>query len=488
MTQDQQPKDRTSFGWNWWLLRYMASDDKTAFNDLVWSVGGSPPYGGISYEEAGAVYDMLESFLGAGLMDQNLYKKVEQMVANQNDRLDVLHLFGCYDRITSAPDNILQEDVEEGLKLSTKIGHAGVIAYFRSLQAELYFKNGDIPYAREIIEKVLPVFTLLAIKDVAYSSRAISTMKNAVAFTALDGDFSGAHELMNRINKAGMGDLLAEYQGVLGDLPSFPKDLRKISDHASELLEAGESLKSLEWFSEAEKLARASQDQTFLCGLLGDKAVAFRRIGNITRAIATYKEVIDMCQVNKDWLNLSRWTQNLGIIYLDSGNLGKAELYLKQAKEAAQKSGSKYQISTAAGNYSILLTRLQRFGEAADSIELALSTSSNDSYLREQWRTNALYIYQNWGALLEKESETERALEAYGKAVSHADLRKREEKLQAAIILSLITRLYDRINDIISAKDSAQQAIRLFRELKEQKAVQELETYLHELDSKQFRL
>jgi tetratricopeptide (TPR) repeat protein len=489
MTQGQkQPRDRTSFGWNWWLLRYMASDDKTAFNDLVWSVGGSPPYGGISYEEAGAVYDLLESHLGPGSMNQSFYRKVERMLANQNDRLDVLHLFGCYDRIASAPDNISVTDVEEGLKLATKIGHAGVMAYFRSLQAELYFRNGDIQYAREIIEKVQPVFTVLAIRDAAYSSRAISTMKNAVAFTALDGDFSGARVMLDRIKKAGMANLFDEYQQSIGDPPAFPKDHHQISDHASDLLQAGESLKALEWFSEAENQARAKKDQTLLCGLLGDKAVAFRRIGNTKRAIATYKEAIELCQVNTDWINLSRWSQNLGLVYLESGNLPQAEPYLKQAKEAAKKSGSTYQISTAAGNYSILLTRLERFGEAAESIELALNNSSHDSYVREQWRINALQIYHSWGQLLEKENETKQALEAYKKAFGYADLGNGEEKMQAAIILSLTMRLYDRLNDIPSAKDAAKHAIKLLGELKEQKAVRDLENYIHELDSKQYRL
>ena len=56
--------DRTTIPWHIWLLRYMATDDESAFEDLIWSVGGSPPYGDISYEEAGAVYDLLQEFRG----------------------------------------------------------------------------------------------------------------------------------------------------------------------------------------------------------------------------------------------------------------------------------------------------------------------------------------------------------------------------------------------------------------------------------------
>jgi hypothetical protein len=49
--------DYTTLPWPHWMLRYVSSDDPEAMSDLEWSVGGSPPYGGVSYDEASAVYD-----------------------------------------------------------------------------------------------------------------------------------------------------------------------------------------------------------------------------------------------------------------------------------------------------------------------------------------------------------------------------------------------------------------------------------------------
>ena len=57
---------RTALPGPHWMLRYIGTDDKDALNDLVWSAGGAPPYSGISHNEASAVFDLIEDYMGAG--------------------------------------------------------------------------------------------------------------------------------------------------------------------------------------------------------------------------------------------------------------------------------------------------------------------------------------------------------------------------------------------------------------------------------------
>jgi hypothetical protein len=76
--------------WPYWMLRAMMSDDKQGFSDLVWSVFGSPPYGGISYEEAGAVYDLIEDFRGSGMASGARYDAVRSVLREHPERERVL--------------------------------------------------------------------------------------------------------------------------------------------------------------------------------------------------------------------------------------------------------------------------------------------------------------------------------------------------------------------------------------------------------------
>src|SRR6185436_7424701 len=56
----------TSKPWPHFLIRYMLQNDESTFEDLIWSVGGSPPYGGVSYEEAKAIFELVENYRGPG--------------------------------------------------------------------------------------------------------------------------------------------------------------------------------------------------------------------------------------------------------------------------------------------------------------------------------------------------------------------------------------------------------------------------------------
>ena len=82
--------DRETIAWPFWMLRFVATDDPDAFSDLIWSVGGSPPYGGVSYDEGAAVYELLESYRGAGEATPEAYDAVRAHIADNVERQDAL--------------------------------------------------------------------------------------------------------------------------------------------------------------------------------------------------------------------------------------------------------------------------------------------------------------------------------------------------------------------------------------------------------------
>jgi hypothetical protein len=85
--------EATQVPWPEWLLRYLACDNEESFEDLIWSVGGSPPYGGVSYEEGAAVYELLEKYRGPGKAPEGAYQKLRGFIAKVPDRLDALETF-----------------------------------------------------------------------------------------------------------------------------------------------------------------------------------------------------------------------------------------------------------------------------------------------------------------------------------------------------------------------------------------------------------
>lgn len=53
-------------------------------------VGGSPPYGGISYDEAAAVFELLEDFRGPSQASDASYSKVESFIEGRPECVHAL--------------------------------------------------------------------------------------------------------------------------------------------------------------------------------------------------------------------------------------------------------------------------------------------------------------------------------------------------------------------------------------------------------------
>jgi len=186
----------TSNPWPEWMLRFIASGDDQAFWDLIWSVGGSPPYGGVSYDEATAVYNFLD---GPDRASPAKYEALKKIIASNPDRLSVLEIYRLHDRITDEPDSFAATDVEAGHALAEKLNHDGVRGLFLCYGCDLANRNGDLPKARDLTVEALRIFLKLADQDPVYAFRAAQTAQNTVSLTALCGDEEAARKLHEQL-------------------------------------------------------------------------------------------------------------------------------------------------------------------------------------------------------------------------------------------------------------------------------------------------
>jgi hypothetical protein len=201
----------TSLAWPHWLLRFAGSDDPDAFGQLVWSVGGSPPYGGVSYEEASAVYQLLEEYQGPGMASAGAYTKVASLLKDPKAR-KALELFRIRDRIGSAPEKVRLKDADEGLRLAIELNHRGCQAYFQSLAAQLFQQRGDIAAARQRALTALTTFAALSLEDRAYMGQMLKAAVNATSFSAMEGEFAAARQTLGLVEA--YGDDVLEHYGV----------------------------------------------------------------------------------------------------------------------------------------------------------------------------------------------------------------------------------------------------------------------------------
>jgi len=465
--------------WPALMIRYVAANSKPAFDDLRLTVASGIEASRADKDELKAVYDLLRYHNRREMVPDLAYRRVLQFLDEREQVQLALQAFRLHDRIASDPKHFTNNDVTAGLAVAETLGHSGLHARFTMLQAQRAYEHGDISTARILNLQALEVIRALVARDDAYTEQFGKTELNSATFCTLDGDFATARMIAAEVQARGGADLLGRLAEILlGPAPEPTVSFTTADEMAASYLESGDNVRALEWYNEVERIGRAQGDEMSLCGLLGDKAVAFRRLGNMQRAIDTYNEVIALCRKHHDWTNLSRWSQNLALILMDRDDYPAANMHLKEGMQAALRSGDSRQISTATGNYAALLNQQGRYQEAAEMIEQVLAAAPEEPWLQEQWRTNARDIYRRWGDRLAGEGQAAEALKAYIAALDRADGGDRAEQREAAILLVKITALHERMNNLEQARASAKQAISLFHALGDQQAVARLEELL----------
>jgi hypothetical protein len=191
--------EKTEIAWPQWVLRYVASDDPDAYSDAIWSVGGSPPYGGVSYEEASSIFELLESYVGPGAADAKLYSAARARIKDSRERQAVLELFQVNDQITSNPDTYGADVVARGMALGKQLKDDGILGTFLCYQSGLAYRDGNLAEAIKANWQALQIFLRLADGDPVYRTRAAQCSQNAISYLALSGDQAGALELKQKL-------------------------------------------------------------------------------------------------------------------------------------------------------------------------------------------------------------------------------------------------------------------------------------------------
>jgi hypothetical protein len=191
----------TSKPWPHWIIRYMMQDDEETFWDLIWSVGGSPPYGGVKHDEAQAIYNLVENFRGKGMATSAHYDAAYKAVAPYPDRKRVLEAFQLYDEIVSASDSYSLDVANQGLAVAKKIGDDRLIGLFTLFQAGVSMRTSDYAQASKLTNGALERLLDAAEKDPSSSKRAEQAAQNAVALAALAGNKKKATQLLDQLSE-----------------------------------------------------------------------------------------------------------------------------------------------------------------------------------------------------------------------------------------------------------------------------------------------
>lgn len=469
----------SSKAWPHWMLRFVAANENGSLSDLIDSVTAEPPYGQVSASEAKAILSVIESHQNEVVIPDSVYQSALKLIQNSPEKSSALDAFRLHDRIASSPADC-SADAAEGSALAERLCHDGLRARFLSIQANSAYQDGNLADALRMSASACDLFRTLAVDDSVYESNWLATGTNTASFSLMEGDFETARRIYDEITE-NFGVAAVPALGI-GEQPQFPTDLKLVSDTAGEYLESGDTLRALEWYQEAARIAGATEQESQLCGILGDLAVAFRRIGNVPRAMKTYEEALRISRKHSDWENLSRWSQNLGMLILERDDIEGAAICLKEGLRAAALSGVPYQISMAAGNYTGLLARQQRYREAIESLDQAAAAAGDKPDLAAIWQTHRVSVLLQWGKQLREEGQTNNALEVFQKAVEAANLDEPEGKKFAAFAWTNIAELLERGGQLEEASASISRAASLYRELGDEEYADELDALAHNIN------
>jgi tetratricopeptide (TPR) repeat protein len=469
MATNVSGQDKQTLPWTCWMVRYVSANSMSALGDLIQSVQSVPPYGGVTQEEANLVLELVNQYLALEMASEQAYENLRQKIAGRREPSLILEAFRLHDLIVSrsaggekiySADNTLA-----GLAIASKLDHACLRAYFLGPHASLLELRGEVPEAKTLALEALDILVDVVEKDPVYSEQTSKTALIAICFTAADGNFPKARELLKLATASARGILPGPLGEVLSAPPAFEATPQSVIKRVKAYLVQRDFYRALEWSLEAERLLLAAGDEAGLATVLGDQAEAYWRLRNTRRAIETYQKALEYCRKQGDFANASRWNQNLGLIFIERSELEPAIATLNEALSAALASRDDDLISTAMVNAAKLFQEQGRYQEAIRLLEESESRIIHDPKLRKLWRRNKFATYESWGNSLEEEGMVDEALTAMGKAVALADLGQDQEKESAAFMYARLGRLYESRNELQESGVAISRAIELFEGL-----------------------
>jgi tetratricopeptide (TPR) repeat protein len=469
-----KPQD---ISWPHWMRRHIAVGSEESYHDLIWSVGGSPPYGGVGVQEAEAVYQLLEEgYRGPGTANEALYRTLQGLIGKDREKTLTLQAFHLHDRIASDPESFTGADVSAGNTVARELRDDGLIAYFELLAAQLAHRSGDIGRAKELTVDSFTRLSRLTLVDAAYVVPLGKASLNGVSFAVMDGDFATARALAPLAKSAGYAPQLEAFAPSLDQPPPAVKDAAAAADRGGDFLESGDTVRALEWYQHADRLATAAGNEKLLCGLLGDLAVAFRRAGNEPRAIETNRRAIELCRKHNDDLNLARWAGNLGGLLNGRGDRAGARAALTEAAAAAKRTGRADQMSVASGNLAVLMRDEGRQTEAAELLGAAQAQARGDSKLEGIWRGNRVAMQLDIARRARERRDLVAAGKAIGAGLAQVDERVRADREVAALLLLERAAIEEAQNDLVGAAETLAEAAARFEALGDAATANKLRT------------
>ena len=205
-----------SLPWPYWLTRAILANGEEAWMDAVWSVGGSPPYGGVSYDEAAAVYALLEAYLGPGMAPSSAYDAVATQLGGAPDSVLALEIFRLHDEIASREvAHATRDEIDAGKALAQDLRDPRAALYFELLDGDLAVREERITDARDRFIACAGTLNAMAVEDPVYIPRLVDVMVNVASLSVRDGDFEVARTMATALQVLGQADRLGELQEVL---------------------------------------------------------------------------------------------------------------------------------------------------------------------------------------------------------------------------------------------------------------------------------
>lgn len=208
--------DQPAPPWPYWLTRAILASGEDAWMDAVWSVGGSPPSGGVSYDEGAAVYELLEAYRGPGMASSSSYDAVAAHLGGDPAAVLALEIFRLHDVIASRDSpHATREEIDAGIALAEDLRDPRAMLYFELLDGDLAIQEERLTDAKERFIACAGALQALVVEDPVYVPRLADVMLNVTSLSVLDGDFVTARSTAAVLQMLGQADRLGELKEVL---------------------------------------------------------------------------------------------------------------------------------------------------------------------------------------------------------------------------------------------------------------------------------
>ena len=341
------PVDPSEVPWPYWMVRYVVADTMQAMSDLIWSVGGSTPYGGVSAEEAAAVYELVENFRGPGRAPERFYARVERSALRQPAAWRALEAFRMFDRVASSPDDFSLEDLRVGGVDTVETTEEPLRSYFQLLDAQLRYRDGDYSGAKELTLKAVDVLRAFAARDPVYVHRLTQALTNAVSFCAMDGDLERARVYAGLLKELNAEAVQGDAARQLLEKPRFAGTHRELFETGAGYLRAHQPVMALEWLLEAERRVIEANETEKLADLRLLIAESYRRVKNVNGAVRTYRRAIEASQRADKQLLMNQACHGLAGVLIGHRDIEAALPYVRAAVYMATESGDEREVESA---------------------------------------------------------------------------------------------------------------------------------------------